>query len=247
MAGTITDVTNSADTVAGDAPRRGLVIAVDGPAGSGKSSAARGAARRLGLRYLESGAMYRALTLWLLRTGVDVVDPAAVAAVLGHQGIVLGTDPVAPSVLLDDADVTARVRLRDVSNAVSSVARMPAVRAHLIVQQRAIIDAAVTSGPGIVAEGRDIGAVVAPDALVKVYLTASEQERAARRTAELAADPEVTPEQTAHELLRRDGRDSGQLARAADAVEIDTTGIALSEVVDRIVGLAERVRAVARG
>ncbi len=220
------------------APHPGLVIAVDGPAGSGKSSAARGAARALQLRYLDTGAMYRALTWMALQAGVDVSSPDAVAAFLPGPAIEPGTDPDAPAIRAGGADVAGPIRTREVSNAVSAVASVPAVRTQLIAQQRQIIAAALAAGRGIVAEGRDIGTVVAPEAPVKVYLTASAAVRADRRTAELADGPPVTAAQTEADQARRDRRDAAQSAMAADAVEIDSTGLSLAEVVARIVALA---------
>jgi len=143
--------------------------------------------------------------------------------------------------------VAGPIRTRDVSNAVSAVAALPEVREYLIAQQRQIIAAALEAGTGIVAEGRDIGSVVAPDAEVKVFLTASEAIRARRRSADLAADPQATAELTQREQARRDQRDAPQMARAADAVEIDTSALDLDEVIAEIVGLARSRRAVRRG
>jgi CMP/dCMP kinase len=247
-------VTNSAPsaasgTQAGPGPNgwaAGLVIAVDGPAGSGKSSAARGVARQLGLRYLDTGAMYRALTWWLLEHGVDVSDPLAVLARFRQPALEIGTDPAAEAITMDGQDVAGPIRTRRVSNAVSAVAALPEVRQYLIGRQRQIIAAAVTDGPGIVAEGRDIGTVVAPDADVKVFLTASETVRARRRSADLAADPQATAEVTRREQARRDQRDAAQMARAGDAVELDTSALELGEVIAEIIDLA-RSRAVPRG
>ncbi len=219
------------------------MIAVDGPSGSGKSSAARGAARVLGLRYLDTGAMYRALTWWMLRTGIDVGDAAAVAVNAGRPAIEIGTHPDAPWVTVAGMDVTARIRTREVTNAVSAVSAVPAVRARLAASQRAIISDARAAGRGIVLEGRDIGTVVAPDAQVKVFLTASEAARARRRARDLSADSAATVALTRDELARRDRLDSTRavspLLKAADAVEIDTTGIGLDEVIAQIVDLAQ--------
>jgi CMP/dCMP kinase len=225
----------------------GLVIAVDGPAGSGKSSAARGAARELHLRYLDTGAMYRALTWWLLSQGTDPADSVEVLRQFRGAAIEIGTDPAAPRITAAGQDVAGPIRTRQVSNAVSAVAGLPPVREQLIAQQQDIIAAAVTAGDGIVAEGRDIGTVVAPEAEVKVFLTASEAIRAQRRTADLAADPAATAELTRREQARRDRRDAPQMARAADAVEIDTTALGLEQVIAEIVGLARSRRAVRRG
>jgi CMP/dCMP kinase len=223
-----------------DAPDHArLVIAVDGPAGSGKSTAARGAARALGLRYLDTGSTYRALTWWLLSNGFDVSDPEVVAAGAGRPVIEVGTDPQAPAIRVDGTDVAGPIRTREVSNAVSAVASVPEVRRHLVAMQQGIIADALAAGTGIVAEGRDIGTAVAPDAPVKVFLTASETVRARRRTAELA-DPAATVAQTRAEQAQRDRSDAPQMAKAADAVEIDTTALGLDEVIREIVALAQR-------
>jgi CMP/dCMP kinase len=226
--------------------RSGLVIAVDGPAGSGKSTAARQVAIALGLRYLDTGAMYRALTWWMLGHGVQVADPAAVLARLGEQEINLGTDAEAPQILVDGQDVAGRIRSREVSNAVSQVAAIPQVRKLLVGKQQEIIADALAAGNGIVAEGRDIGTVVAPQAAVKVYLTASEHIRAQRRAADMTADPTATVATTEQEQARRDSRDAAQMIMADDAVAIDTTALSLDEVVDRIIDLAWE-RAVRNG
>jgi CMP/dCMP kinase len=215
-----------------------LVIAVDGPAGSGKSSAARGVARALGLHYLDTGAMYRALTWWLLSRGLNTTDPGTVARHAKEPVIEVGTDPDAPAITVDGVDVSGPIRTREVSNAVSAVASVPQVREHLIAMQREIIARNTGPGDGIVAEGRDIGTVVAPRALVKVFLTASESERANRRSAELAVDPGATTAVTQQEQLRRDRADAPQTVMAADAVEVDSTTLSLAEVIGLIVALA---------
>jgi cytidylate kinase len=224
-----------------------LVIAVDGPAGSGKSSAARGVARALGLRYLDTGAMYRALTWWLLSRGLDTTDPGTVARHAKEPVIEVGTDPDAPAVTVDGVDVSGPIRTREVSNAVSAVASVPQVREHLIAMQREIIARNAGPGGGIVAEGRDIGTVVAPQALVKVFLTASESARANRRSADLAVDPGATTAVTQREQLRRDRADAPQTVMAADAVEIDSTALSLAKVIGLIVGLARERAGLAEG
>jgi CMP/dCMP kinase len=215
-----------------------LVIAVDGPAGSGKSSAARGAARALGLRYLDTGSMYRAMTWWMLHAEVPVDDPEAVAGAAATPMIEVGTEPDAPTVSVNGADVSVPIRTREVSNAVSAVASVPAVRRRLVDLQREIIGAG-----GIVVEGRDIGSVVAPDAGLKVFLTASDDVRARRRAKDLLADPAATVDVTLAEQARRDRLDSTRkdspLAMAQDAVEIDSTALGLDEVVEMIVRLAK--------
>ena len=214
------------------------MIAVDGPAGSGKSSAARGVATELGLRYLDTGAMYRALTWWLISQGLDVGDPATVAGHARRPVIEVSTDPARPAVTVDGTDVTGQIRTREVSNAVSAVASVPEVRAHLIAQQQGILARACAAGEGIVAEGRDIGTVVAPQAAVKVFLTASEEARAARRSADLSADPGATPAVTRDEQQRRDTADAPQSVMASDAIKVDSTVLNLDQVVALIVRVA---------
>jgi cytidylate kinase len=217
---------------------RCLVIAVDGPAGSGKSSAARGVATELGLRYLDTGAMYRALTWWLLSRGLDVGDPATVAGRASRPAIEVSTDPASPAVTVDGTDVTGLIRTREVSNAVSAVASVPEVRAHLIARQQDILARACAAGEGIVAEGRDIGTVVAPQAVVKVYLTASEEARAGRRSADLSADPGATPAVTQEEQKHRDAADAPQSVMAGDAIKVDSTVLSLGQVIGMIVRVA---------
>jgi CMP/dCMP kinase len=239
-------VSTGVDEMQRYAGKPGLVIAVDGPAGSGKSTAARRVAVELGLRYLDTGAMYRALTWWLREQGIDLADTAAVLARMAEPKIGVGTDPGAPEITVNGQDVAGPIRSREISNSVSTVAAIPQVRTLLIGMQRDIIDAA-TAGPGIVAEGRDIGTVVAPDAAIKVYLTASEDVRAQRRSADLAADPAATVEATRREQARRDHRDAAQLVMADDAVELDTSLLGLDEVVGLVVDRARAQRAVRSG
>ena len=214
------------------------MIAVDGPAGAGKSSAARGVATELGLRYLDTGAMYRALTWWLITQQLDVTDPAVVAAHARQPVIEVGTDSRRPAIAVNGADVSGAIRSRAVSNAVSAVASVPEVRAHLIAQQQDILARACAAGQGIVAEGRDIGTVVAPQAVVKVFLTASEEARASRRSADLAADPGATPDVTRNENKRRDRADAPQTVMADDAIAVDSTVLSLDEVIGLIVRAA---------
>ncbi|MFI7418390.1 (d)CMP kinase [Nonomuraea sp. NPDC049684] len=213
----------------------GLVVAMDGPSGSGKSSVSRGVARALGLRYLDTGAMYRAMTWWMLRQGVDLADPEAVAARCGEPSIVSGTDPEGPSILVDGVDVGGPIREAEVTGAVSAVAAVPEVRRRLVALQREIAAAG-----DIVVEGRDIGKVVCPDAPVKVYLTASAEARARRRSAELAGST-VEAQQAAME--RRDTLDSTRktdpLSMADGAVELDTTALNLEEVIAEVLRLVK--------
>jgi cytidylate kinase len=187
--------------------------------------------------------MYRALTWWMLRAGVDVADAAEVAANAGRPAIEIGTDPDAPWVTVEGQDVTEAIRTREVTNAVSAVSAVSAVRTRLAAMQRAVIAEIHASGGGIVLEGRDIGTVVAPEAQVKIFLTASETARAHRRAKDLAADPAATVALTRDELARRDRLDSTRivspLLKADDAVEIDTTTTGLDDVIAQIVGLAQ--------
>ena len=214
-----------------------IVVAIDGPSGSGKSSTSRGVAARLGLRYLDTGAMYRAMTWWMLREGVDVHDPEAVAARAGEPEILSGTDPHGPSIMVEGVDVGLAIRSAEVNAAVSPVSAVPEVRARLVELQRDTIG----SG-GIVVEGRDIGAAVAPFAQVKVYLTADPVARAQRRAAEEGGTDVDTTRQS---LLARDeidsSRDASPLTMAEGAVHIDTTGFTLDQVIDQVVALVEAV------
>lgn len=214
-----------------------LVVAIDGPSGSGKSSTSRGVAARLGLRYLDTGAMFRAITWWMLRHDVDVTDPEAIAARAAEPVIESGTDPLDPTILVDGEDASVAIRSDEVNAAVSSVSAVPAVRARLLELQRAIIE----SAGSIVVEGRDIGSVVAPDAPVKLYLSADPEARAVRRAAEAGGDVVATQES----LLARDRIDSGRvtapLTMADGAVHIDTTPYTLDEVISQVVALVEAV------
>jgi cytidylate kinase len=209
----------------------GLVVAIDGPSGSGKSSASKGVARELGLRYLDTGAMYRALTWWFMAEKADPADVALVAARAAEPVIEVSTSPDDPWTRVNGRDVTREIRSPEVSAQVSGVARVPDVRTHLIAQQRAIISAA---DPGIVAEGRDIGTVVAPAAQLKVFLTADPGARAVRRAAELSADAGET--EAAQD--RRDRLDAAQSEKAADALLIDATYLTLNQVIGEIARLA---------
>lgn len=233
----------SSTAPASGTPVTGPVVAIDGPSGSGKSSTSRGVASRLGLRYLDTGAMFRAVTWWMLREGVDVHDPTAVAARVGEPEIVSGTDPSAPTITVDGTDVAVAIRAEDVTGAVSPVSAVPEVRARLLQLQRAVIAAAPD---GIVVEGRDIGSVVAPEAPVKVYLTADPAARALRRAAEEGGS-DVSATQAS--LLARDKIDSGRatapLVMADGAVHIDTTPFTLDEVIGLVVALVEAVEAPA--
>ncbi|MBV8304926.1 MAG: (d)CMP kinase [Acidimicrobiia bacterium] len=206
------------------------LVAIDGPAGSGKSTVARAVADRLGAAYLDTGAMYRSVTLAALQRGVEASDGEALATLARSLDIEVGA-----RVLVDGVDVTTAIRRTDVTAVVSAVSAHPPVRAEMVRRQRRWAEA--HGGEGVV-EGRDIGTVVFPDADVKVFLTASEQERARRRQRDERA-PHV--DAVAADLARRDAIDSTRAAsplRAADdAVVIDTTGHTVDEVVDQVVGL----------
>jgi CMP/dCMP kinase len=226
------------------------VVAVDGPSGTGKSTTARGLAMRLDARYLDTGAMYRAATLAVLRAGVPV-DAArttaegqddVVAVVLGAR-LEISTDPAEPRVRLDGEDVDAEIRSTEVTEAVSAVSALSAVRAHLVAEQRRIVADALVESAGIVVEGRDIGTVVVPDAGLKVFLTASEPVRAGRRDAEDTAAGRAGAPDTRADLARRDRLDSSRaespLRPAEDAVEVDTSTLDIDGVLARLQHLAE--------
>lgn len=219
------------------------VVAIDGPSGTGKSTVARRLARVLGAAYLDTGAMYRAVALAALRAGVDVHDAVAVTGLLPALDLRVGIDPDDQIVRLGEDDVAAVIRGPEVTLAVSPVSAIPQVRAHLVAMQRRIIDAALAEPGGIVVEGRDIGTVVAPDADLKVYLTAEAGARARRRTdQDAAAGRRADVAVTLADVHRRDAYDSGRAAsplrRAEDAVELDTTELDVTGVLRRLLALA---------
>lgn len=218
--------------ILGDAP---LVVAIDGPSGSGKSSTARGVAARLGLAYLDTGAMYRAVTWLAVHEGVDLADVDAVADLGARSRLVLELDPAHHSVTIDGHDVTTAIRDPDVSAAVSAVATNLGVRADLVVRQKQIIAGAAG---GIVAEGRDITTVVAPEAPVRVLLVADPAARVARRHAELG--DHVDADAVHDQVVRRD-RDDSTVAAFHDAAPgvtvLDSTELTLEQVIDTICAL----------
>lgn len=213
-------------------------VAIDGPAGAGKSTVAKMVARKLGFIYIDTGAMYRAVTLQAMRDGIDLKNQACLSKLADNSSIVLFPDGAKGlKVLLNDEDVSEEIRSQDVSNNVSLVAMVPGVRKRLVELQRAM---AVQGG--VVMEGRDIGTVVLPDAPVKIFLTASYQERAKRRREELAAKGKfIDQEQMEKEIQIRDQIDSTRevdpLTPAADARTIDSTSFSAEEVVDMIMAL----------
>lgn len=225
-----------------------MIIAVDGPSGSGKSSTARGVAATLGLQYLDTGAMYRAVTWSVLEHGIDPDDTEAAAARARELVLTVSTDPLHAAITADGVDVTEAIRDPRISASVSKIAATNlAVRAELIKRQQAIIAAAKPSG-GIVVEGRDIATVVATDADLKVVLTADQDARMARRKAELT-EGAVTAEQLRDQIVRRDADDATVaqfLVASHGAVTIDSTHLSLDEVIDLICRLAKEADAVVR-
>jgi cytidylate kinase len=223
-----------------------MVIAIDGPAGAGKSTVARALARELGFAYLDSGALYRCVALLSLRA--PVAEPAVLAraayiefspSATANASVGVGTDDAAvprPRVLLDGHDVTTEIRTAEVTQAASRVAADPAVRAALLATQRALL-----ARGDWVAEGRDIGTVVAPRAELKVFLTASEDARALRRARESGADLHATLAAQRARDERDATRAHSPLRAAADAIELDTSGMGVEEVMREISALAERV------
>jgi CMP/dCMP kinase len=209
------------------------VVALDGPSGTGKSTVARRLAGALGVRYLDTGAMYRAVTLAVLRAGLPLDDAAGLTRVARAARVDVSTDPDRPAVWLDGEPVDAEIRGPAVTAAVSAVSAVPEVRSHLVREQRRLIGAG-----GIVVEGRDIGSVVWPEARPKVYLTASAAARASRRAGELHSDLASV----AADIERRDRLDSTRaaspLTRASDAIEVDTSDLDIDEVVRRLAELA---------
>ncbi len=220
----------------------GLVIAIDGTSGSGKSSVSRGVAVRLGLRYLDTGAMYRAGTWWMLTNGVDVTDSAAISDGAWAFTLASTTDPVAPGILVNGTDVSDAIRQADVTGAVSAVSAVPAIRERMVAAQRVAVQQACATSKGVVVEGRDIATVVLPNADVKIFLTADAAARAARRAAQDSSEGRAAHLDTVEaSLTARDKADSARavspLTKAPDAVVVDATHLSLAEVIDTVVDL----------
>jgi cytidylate kinase len=222
-----------------------VVVVLDGPAGTGKSTVSREIAARLGYSFLDTGAMYRAMTHWLLNAGVDVDDADAVAVASAKPVIVSGTDAAGPTITVDGVDVSGPIREQPVTAAVSAVSAVAEVRTRLVELQRA---SALHASRGIVAEGRDMGTVVFPHADVKVFLTASAETRASRRAAQLGVSDPTEIAAILDDINRRDAADSSRatapLRKADDAVEVDTSEMTPDQVVAHIIGLVhDRVAA----
>jgi cytidylate kinase len=208
---------------------RSLVVAIDGPAGAGKSTVGRAVADRLGLDYLDTGAMYRGVTFGVLRRGLDPYDTEAVARVADAIALVVDDS----GITVDGVDAAIEIRGRAVTSAVSAVAANSAVRSELVRRQREWVAA---HGGGVV-EGRDIGSVVFPDAALKLYITASPRVRAERRVAEIGGDVDDVESS----IIERDRKDSSRadspLMEASGAVIVDTSGLSINAVVDQVLGL----------
>lgn len=221
------------------------VVAMDGPSGTGKSTVSRRLATACGAAYLDTGAMYRAVTLAVLRAGLDADSPTEkIVAVAGSAELESGTDPAAPVIRLDGADVEAEIRGDAVTKLVSLVSAQPAVRAALVARQRTLIDDAVRHSGGIVVEGRDIGSVVSPDAPLKVYLTASAEVRAARRRRQdVKAGRRSDVAATLTDVRRRDRLDSTRatspLRAASDALVLDTDELSVDAVLAELLRLVD--------
>ncbi len=228
-----------------------LVVAVDGPSGSGKSSVSRGIARRFGYRYLDTGAMYRAATWHVLNQHLDPGDPVSVAASLNDLTIDSGTDPQAPTIHVNGVDVAEPIRSQDITDAVSLVSAVPDVRVAMRDLQRQCAAEAQAAGVGIVIEGRDIGSEVLPEADVKIYLTADPEVRASRRSAQDAGSSHGSHgvAATAEALRRRDQLDSTRafspLRMADDAVLVDATHLDLDQTIDATCDVVAAAGAVA--
>ena len=228
-----------------------VVVAIDGPSGSGKSSVSKAVAARLGLAYLDTGAMYRAATVWSMQTA-DLDDAASVATAVRAMPLVMGLDPAAPGVELDGRDITVAIRSTEVTAAVSKVASNLEVRSELKRLQREIIEqesspvrAVHSGGRGIVAEGRDITTVVAPDADARVLLTASEEARLRRRSLEVHGAADATAvDATRDQVLRRDQDDAKvtQFHVAADGVAtVDSSDLDFEQTIDAVLAVVTQV------
>ena len=225
-----------------------VVLAIDGPASSGKSSVAKGVAGRLGFDYVDTGAMYRAITWAVLDAGIDLGDLDGIAACAQRVApeLVWSSDPAAPAIRLGAVDLTKAIREPNVTAAVSAVSAVPATRAALVARQREAVAQAVSEGRGVIMEGRDIGTVVLPSADVKVWLYAEPAVRAARRVAEdrqAGRASAMSVDDITADLARRDAADSSRVdsptRQADDAVAVDATDLNLDQVIDSVVALID--------
>lgn len=225
-------VSNGADTV--------LLVAVDGPSGTGKSTVSREVAKELGAKYLDTGAMYRVATLWVLRQGIEVTDTDAVATATENLPLEVSDDPDSTAVMLDGEDVSGEIRGAEVTRNVSAVSAIPAVRTNLVNLQRSLAEAAGRC----VVEGRDIGTVVLPDCPVKVYMTAAAEVRAKRRyDQDVAAGRDADFDTVLADVVRRDELDSSRktspLRPAEDAIILDTSEMDIDEVIENVLDVVE--------
>lgn len=215
-----------------------LIVAIDGPSGTGKSSVSKEVARRLGVGYLDTGAMYRAVAWWAQHQGIDLTDQVAVAHAAETIPLVMGTNPDDPRVSVDDIPIDQQIRTSEISEVVSAVATNLAVRSTMKKRQRQLINQIAEATGGVVAEGRDITTVVAPFADARILMTASEEVRMGRRSKELAVDAEATRAQ----IVERDAKDStvAQFLTAADGViTIDTSDLDFEQSVAAVLGAIE--------
>jgi CMP/dCMP kinase len=219
--------------------RRELVVAIDGPSGSGKSTVARAVAAAVGLRYLDTGAMYRAVTWLALRNGISPSEPERLTALADTAPLDIRTEPAAPAIHADGVDVTQAVRSAEVTAAVSGISAVPGVRAAMVRRQRELIGAG-----GIVVEGRDIGTAVAPDAPVKIFLTAAPAVRAQRRSLQDGSGSDDHALATTRaDLAKRDDADSSRsaspLAQSPDATVLDSSELGVDQLVGQVMALID--------
>ena len=223
-----------------------FVIGIDGPSGSGKSSVSRAVAGRLGAGYLDTGAMYRALTWWGRHTEVDLGDAAAITRAALELPLTIGDDPEAPTVLVDGTDVAEAIRTSEISSLVSTIATVPDVRVEMQRRQRALIEDIADRHGARVAEGRDVTTVIAPDAPVRILLTASEEARLRRRSLEVhGASDQAAIEATRDQVVRRDRDDStvSQFTEAAEGVSVvDTSDLDFEGSVAAVMAIVDAAR-----
>lgn len=223
-----------------------FVIGIDGPSGSGKSSVSRAVASRLGAGYLDTGAMYRALTWWCRHSEVDLGDAAAITRAALELPLTIGDDPEAPTVLVDGTDVAEAIRTSEISSLVSTIAIVPDVRVEMQRRQRALIEDIADRHGACVAEGRDVTTVIAPDAPVRILLTASEEARLRRRSLEVhGASDQAAIEATRDQVVRRDRDDStvSQFTEAAEGVSVvDTSDLDFEGSVAAVMAIVDAAR-----